>query len=620
MENALIYYTILLLMTHMSTHLKSLIFLGLLIGSAFCQEFDFVVLGIGTAGAVTAYELSNDPSSKVAVIDWGVDRSDIFSYLVAFINSPWLIYGNNSNKINRITTQNFYVDHVFSQESAAWSYRSIEHQIPKVFGGMSSMNGEAYGRFTEFDLSRFNNSFWTYEAILNDIKKIERCVGDNYTCNPAYHGTSGPIVTNTFTRNSVLQQITDVMTQVFGIPYNPDLNGPSNVGVGALVRNLEDVNGLPVRQDSYSKFLKPVLSRPNLYLIPNARVLKVIPKKNGKGSVLYQKDDTVNSIKAKKEIILALGNNNDAYTLLHSGIGPCEELVPLGISCVVNNSHVGKNFQDSLLTSMVFGTFTAPTTGTTTAKRQMATNTHVRTEAECELLESFGYSCPEGSDVYSVMPETQVKARSLTQETQQTSTIPGAITAAFYASPGFTDGPNMEAAVSPVSGPPVFPTTPQLYFWQVSQLYHEGVGRLTLESDNNNVGPLFTMNFTTNMSALVDQVKKIRQTMAAANIGAFELRPGYTTLPLNATDDQIATYLRGVVVAEGHTVGTCSLNKVVDGRNRLIDNDKNVIPGIRVCSNSIIPVKPRSHGTSSGAMIIGMVCARHVKEDWNIPN
>lgn len=544
--------------------MKSFLFvLFTLICFTFADNYDIIVAGGGTAGSVVASRLSENPAVKVLVLEQGDDNSDIFTEMVGFWGTTVYSYGQSLPYLNRIITENSYVRRFPSQESSTFGYRSLPHFSPVLMGGGSSINGNAFGRFSMEDLLDWNNTLWTYNSTLNCWKELETCVGLPPACNPEYHGTNGPIKTNTFTPNDVLQKITNLMPLIFGVPFNQDLNGPTSTGVGSLVRNLEIINGQPVRQDSYTKFLKPVLNRKNLVVKTAARVIRVIIKSNGKNELEYEHNGKIYRDKARKEVVFSMGVMNSAKHLLLSGIGNCSYLESLGIECHINNPEVGKNLQDSILSSMIFGTF----------------------------------------------------------EPSNFSGDPGAISAVFYPSPGFTDGTNMEVAVAAITGPPVFPTNPQLYLFQLTHLRHNGIGEVKLISKNPNLPPSFTFNFyqtDEEILPLVDQLKKVRDLMSAANISAIELRPGYSAVPFDATDSQIANYFKSTVSPEWHTVGSCSLNKVVDGRLRLINNVGQVVPGLRVIDLSIVPVKGRTHGTSSGAMFVAIVGSDFIKEDHNI--
>ena len=528
----------------------SLFLVVLLLGSVFTKDYDYIIAGGGTAGSVVAALLSVDPEKKVLLLEQGDDNSEFFSDIVGFWNT--IIYGAGF-RINEVATENFYVDHVYSQEYNL-GLRSLPALAARLLGGGSSINGNAFSRFSEDDLADWDNYYWTYNSTLNDWKALENCTGPAGTCDPLYHGTSGPIATNTFELNSLVARIAEVLPDVLGVPANPDVNGRNATGVGKLPRNIAVVGGQPVRQDSWTRYLKPFVNRSNLEIKTGAKVLSIDYKANGKHKVVYLHENNVYTDRATEETILSLGVYNTPKILLLSGIGPADELAALGIECVVNNSHVGKNLQDSVLASMLYASF--------------------------EPVES---------------------------------NPPGGILVGYYKSPQFTgEGTDMEVAFTQIS------STGELILVQLTQLRHNQLGEVRLQSKNPNMNPFITFNLYStdaDVDPLVDQFKKVRTAMFLANRTLFEFYPGYDVVPPDASDAVIREWLKSEVTNEWHTIGTSSINKVVNGRLQLINNVGAVVPRIRIIDNGAIPVKPRTHGTASGAMLIGQVGARFILED-----
>lgn len=519
------------------------------------SQYDVIIAGGGTAGCIPAERLTRDPKTRVLLLEKGDDVSGLMSKVVGFYNS--IIYGAGGN-ISLLATENYFLEHLYSQETQL-NGRSLLYTVAHGFGS-DVFNGNAWSRFSSEDLAAWNNSLWTYNTTLDAWKSLEKCQGS--ICNPAYHGLNGPIVSNTFTPNTIQQQFMNLMPSIFGVPFNEDSNGPTATGVSLMHRNIEVVNGEPIRQDTYSKILKPIMNRPNLHVKSGANVQKIEFGPNGKHTIVYEHRGNVYREKANKEVIISMGIINSPALLLRSGVGDCAKLTSQNIPCVIDNPHVGQNFQDSVLSSMVY---------TVTA-----------------------------------LPAQPAP--------------PGAITVAYYRSPTFTgEGTDMEVAMTSIS--PLGNT----FLFQTTQLRHNATGQLQLYNDNLYRPPLFSFNFwptSADAAPFVDQVKKIRALvaayMAATNQTVIELRPGFAVLPPNAPDTVIEAYLRSVVGAEGHTIGACSMNKVVDGRLRLLRGDGTVVPGIRIMDNSIVPVKGRTHGTSSGAMLIGAYGSQLLAEDLNI--
>lgn len=517
------------------------------------KTYDYIVVGGGTAGSVVAERLSRDPKNKVLVIDRGDDASDMMANTVAIWNTPYLV---PSGKLNWFTPQVYFTDSFFSQETTLGN-RSMRHRVSNIHGGGSAINGGVASRFSQDDLASFNNPLWTYDLTLDAWKYLERCQGNS--CDPAYHGLNGSIVFNTFPLNSVHQELTNLMPAVFGVPFNNDSSGPIATGVSLMPRNLEVINGKPTRQDTFSKMLKPALNRPNLKFVKGF-ALKMELRENGKNRVFYESNNEINIDTAKYEVIVSMGTFRSAQFLMLSGIGNCTKLTQLGIECVIDNPEVGKNLQDSVLLPLVYATSALPT-----------------------------QPAPAGGTVV-----------------------------VYYKSPSFNvdNGTDMELAIAPVS------PLGNVFLFQAAQLRHSGVGEMNLFSSSPYRYPLFTLNFWANdadAAPLVDQFKKIRQLAAVfmATTGKLlvEQSPGYATVPLNASDAAILAYLKATITTDEHAIGTCSINKVVDGRARVMDKNGVIVPGVRVADNSIIPTAPRTHSTSTGAMLIGSYVSQLILED-----
>ncbi len=279
---------------------SALLFITLIVAS---DDFDyddpdFIVVGGGTAGSVLAANLSYYQNTTVLVLDEGDDLSDLVTNVSLIWNSPAFGAGGNTSKL---FTLPYFAELQHSQE-VNLGFRSLEIVLPKVLGGASSINGEAYSRASKDYLALLNNSDWTYEATLNDWKQIESCQGGGPACNPLYHGLNGPVATNIFKPNSHLAAIATSAKNVFGLSDNNDINGPVSNGFGWLPRNIAvNADGNPVRQDSYTRFLKPALqSQSNIKLLTRARVDTIDIQPNGKHKITYYRDGKLVTVKAKK--------------------------------------------------------------------------------------------------------------------------------------------------------------------------------------------------------------------------------------------------------------------------------------------------------------------------------
>lgn len=520
--------------------MKLLLFISIL-GYGQSKNYDFIVIGGGTAGCVVASELSANTDVDVLLLDHGKDEAGSLYTSNAFFGSGI----------------------PFSRNQLAHYIWSIDEPsknliVPKVLGGASSINGALFQSQSASDLASWGQPLWTFEATLEDRKAIETFESGG---NPAVHGYDGPIHVHLFPPDPIMSLINVSMQNVFGIPYNNDSNSGVAAGVSIFARNLDILpNGTAVRQDSYHRFIQPILTRKNLDVVRFARVTKIDIRNNGNHRVQYTVGGMDYEDTAKKETILSLGVYVSPQMLMLSGIGNCSFLSTLDIECVHDNPQVGKNLVESSLGSMVY---IGPT---------------------------------------------------------PTPSSNGCILGAIYRSPNFTGfGENMEAAVTnfPVVGQPGVST----YLWTLVQHKLSVTGTISLRDSDPLSNPLIRQNLYANQAdvfEIVDMFRKIRQVMD--NVGIFvEAFPGRVTtsgtlaVPVNSTDQQIAAYILQTIGVENHGMGTCRIGSVVDARLRVLG-----VPGLRVIDNSIIPVDLSTHSTAWSGMFVGKVGSRFIKEDWNL--
>ena len=292
------------------------------------QEFDFVIVGAGSAGCVLGDRLSASGKHTVLLLEaGGSDRR-------FYIQMP-LGYGKT-----------------FFDPSVNWMYRTEPDPgmdgnadfwpRGKVLGGSSSINALVYVRGQRQDFDRWRaagNPGWGYDDVLPLFKAME----DNDFGADDYHGAGGPL------------HVTDIRKEVHplcgaffkageqaGLKRNPDFNGTVQEGVGHFQINTR--NGK--RCSAADAFLRPALGRANLSLITQALVSKVSFVGKRATGVEYVKGGQTHRVKARREVILCGGSVNTPQLLQLSGVGPAALLKEHEIAVIDDNPNVGQNLSD----------------------------------------------------------------------------------------------------------------------------------------------------------------------------------------------------------------------------------------------------------------------------------
>ena len=299
------------------------------------ENFDYIIIGAGSAGCVLANRLSENSNNKVLLIEAGGKDS-----------YPWIHIPVGYYK----TMHNPKTDWCYNTEpDATMENRSIPYPRGKTLGGSSSINGLLYirGQEQDYDIWRqLGNRGWSWNDVLPYFLKAE----NQERGKSEFHGINGPLsVSDQRIKLPILDTFMNAAEEV-GIPKVNDFNKGDNHGCGYF--QVTEKNGL--RCSAAVGYLNPIKNRKNLKIETKCHVEKINFENKKAVSVSYWKDNQSFVVKTNKEIILSAGSIGSTQILQASGIGDAQKLSLLGIDIVKNSIGVGKNLQDHLMFRPVY--------------------------------------------------------------------------------------------------------------------------------------------------------------------------------------------------------------------------------------------------------------------------
>ena len=510
------------------------------------SNYDFIIIGAGSAGCVLANRLSADPAIRVLLLEAGPRDAH-----------PLIHIPVGNAKIIPKAKYNWKYE---TEPQANLDNRRILWPRGKTLGGSSSLNGMIYirGHARDYDLWRQQGvSGWSFADVLPYFKRAE----GNARGGDAFHGGDGPLVVSDAGHDHNLFDAFVAAGVEAGYPANPDFNGAEQEGFGRYQFTIRNAR----RWSAAAAYLRPALSRPNLTVETGALTREIVFEGERAVGVHYVQGSHQATALADREVILSGGVVNSPQLLMLSGIGPADDLKRLGIEPILDRADVGRNLQDHFCVHTVHASNT-PT----------LTDDLVRTERGAVSLARAFLTRSGPASAFPLEGGAFIS-------TSDDLDIPDA---QFH----FSAGNLLSLIRRPFASHSDDHTRPDAFMCHVCQLRPKSRGEIRLRSIDPTETPLIQPNYLSearDRETMREAFKAMREVMhqpALAALSEGEIWPQ----PDIRSDADIDAFIRATGGTVYHPVGTCRMGgddaAIVDETLKVRGTE-----GLRVVDASVMP-------------------------------
>jgi len=533
-------------------------------------EFDYIVVGAGSAGCVMAGRLSEDPSTKVLLLEAGPPDDSLWIHLpIGYGKTMWS------------DTLNWRFD---TEPDPNMNGRRIYWPRGKTLGGSSSINGLIYirGQHQDYDhWAELGNTGWGHDDVLPYFIKSE----GNQRGGIPWHGGNGPLkVSDIGARHELIEAFIEGAQQI-GVPRTEDFNGARQEGAGYY--QLTTHRGW--RCSTADAYLKPARNRGNLRVETEAFAASVIFEGQRAVGVRYRQGEVMRTARCRAEVLLCAGSIQSPQLLQLSGIGPRALLDRFGIPVVAESQGVGENLQDHLQIRLIFEC-TRPIT-TNDQLNSWFGQTKIGLQWLLFRSGPLAIGINQGGCFMRALKGADGTPQARTPDIQ------------FHVATLSADMAG--GKVHPYSG----------FTMSVCQLRPESRGHVRIRSIDPFEAPEMQPNYLStelDRRSAVAGVRAARAIAASAAMRPYvkrEVKPG----PQAGSDTELLEFCRNTGATIFHPTGTCRMGvdplAVVDPRLRV-----NGVSGLRVIDCSVMPTLV-SGNTNAPAVMLAEKAVDLIRED-----